>query len=100
SRRSATRCGPRIPDLATRNRKAETWWKPVIASEDKTGREAPISLKKPVAAAKCPFTRNNDSKTTIAANQNCWQTPLKDQYFRSIFASGVFQQNRPKGDLR
>src|SRR5437763_16516724 len=31
----------RIPDLSTRNGKAETWWKPVIASEDKTGREAP-----------------------------------------------------------
>jgi hypothetical protein len=28
--------------LPTRNRKAETWWKPVIASEDKTGREAAV----------------------------------------------------------
>jgi hypothetical protein len=29
------------PDLSAGNGEAETWWKPVIASEDKTGREAP-----------------------------------------------------------
>jgi hypothetical protein len=35
----------RIPDLSTRNGKAKTWLKPVIASKDQTGRDAPISLK-------------------------------------------------------
>src|SRR5215212_8296164 len=40
-RRLATSCGPKTPDLSTRNRKAETWSKPIIGSEDKTGREAP-----------------------------------------------------------
>jgi hypothetical protein len=46
-------------------------------------------LKKSVLAAKRPFARNNDSKMTIAANQSCSQTPLKDRYFRSILPSGA-----------
>ena len=32
----------RIPDLSTRNGKAETSWKPIIGSEENIGPEAPV----------------------------------------------------------